>query len=195
MQHHHPRLDTFAAFVLGKRAIHPIETVGLGRRPVSAMDHQPDARVAARCGDDRCHCRSIIAIAADVDAQFVLRPYFEHVDQRRPDHVGFLPCGNEDGSPARQSVDFVEFAFVDLAGADSPLETQPEIGAIERKFVDHPQREEGRREQQQFVLDQHEPFGCGERPKQQPVTPCLSGYLLASGLATRAALRKRACPR
>ena len=167
VQHDHPCSHARALLVFRQSGIEPVQAIGLGRRSILAMHHQPDARIAAHCSNHRGHGRDIVAITADIDREFVLRPGIEHVHQRGSDDIGFLPRGNEHRSPSRQTIDSGGFGFIEPRSADASGQPAPEIGAVERKFVDYAEREKGCREQQQLVLYDQKPFSDRECPRYQ----------------------------
>ena len=128
------------------------------------MDHQTYPRLRLR-DDGRCvECGTIVAIAADVEARFGLRPGQQRVGQHRADNARLVPRRHEDrrdpGKRAR-----VQLRFIDVWGRNFSAKAQPAIGQVHGQFVQRTEDEKEGREEEQLVLNQRKPF-ASTQPRQ-----------------------------
>jgi len=86
VEHHAAHPLARAQFVFAQRSVKAIEAIGLGRRADPIMNYQPHARITAGPGHCRADSRRIVAITADIDAQFGLGPGGERMGDRGSDH-------------------------------------------------------------------------------------------------------------
>ena len=67
VQHDHPKAHPAAPLIRLQGCVETIEAVGLGRRPITVVQYEPHARIAARTGDDGCGGGAVVAVEAGVD--------------------------------------------------------------------------------------------------------------------------------
>ena len=125
----HPR------FVFAQRAIDAVEAIGLAAGPGAIMDHHPQARIAPRRADHRLHRLRIVAVAADIEPQFRLRPGRQRMVHRGADHFGFPPGRDHHRGNARQRPPR-ELGAANAGSAQPPAQTPPKIVDIDEDIVE-----------------------------------------------------------
>ncbi|WP_230206673.1 hypothetical protein [Novosphingobium sp. Gsoil 351] len=129
------------------------------------MDDHTDARIGpgpfGQCGERG----RVVATAAGVDAQFLLRPACPAMAVHRGDDLGFAPGGNQHGC------DTLERCIGRVGkGPRSrlPRQLEPEPGKIDPQFVDRADKEEERGEEQELMLDNLKPLPRVEPGEVEP---------------------------
>jgi len=144
-------------FVILDCSIEAIEAIGLAGRPIEIVHHHAYARIAASAEVRRARGFRVVAIAADIEPQPVLRPRGAGVSDRSRYHPRFLPRGNKHGPALGQRRPLQRFP-VNTRRGRPPGCAQPDVDDIDRELVDGSDQEKGAGKQKKLVLHQHEPI-------------------------------------
>ena len=163
VQHDQAELAPVPSFVLFEGRIEQVEAVGLRGRAIAVDHDQPHARVVTGSTDDGFRRRRIVAVAADIEAQLGLRPGGQRMGDGEADHPILVPRGDHYRSQPSKC------ALALLAPVNAPAlraagQPQPDPDPVDRQFVERADQEEHRGKEQQFTLDERQPFERQQLP-------------------------------
>ena len=137
--------------------IDAVEAIGLGGGAITIMDHHAQARIMLHRLGHRRHRGRIIAIASHIQHVIGFAPCREHLGDGGADHLGFLPASDENGDPAMQPIH--SRIARQQWGAVFAVHPQAKPQRIDDQFVHHPDQQPEQGKEQQFPLEQQQPFG------------------------------------
>jgi len=195
VEHDEAKARAAARLVDHQRLIEPVEAIGLGGRPLGAVDHQPQPFIPARGGHRRRERCRIVAIAADIEPQPLLRPAFEQVADGGPDHRGLAP-GRDQHRHGALGRECLEAGAAAALCARPPACLEPQPQAIDEQIVKGTDEEEHPGKEQQLVLHQRQPMPQIERSDGQgDPLPLRQAKRLACVGRSRNGYGPRCCPR
>jgi len=140
------RADGFAG------GIETVQAIRFRRRAGIAVDDHPKARVATRARQRGQQGGSVVAIAADVEAQTLLRPGLERMRDHCTNHFRLLPGRDQHRDAPRKRPGF--HPGRKPPGTAAASQAQPNPGEIDDEFVYRANNEPEACEQQQFAFDE-----------------------------------------
>ena len=96
VQHDEPERAPGPPLVILQRSVEPVQTIGLGGRPVALVDDDAEAWIASRATHHGFERRRVVAIAPDVEAQIGVRPGRDRMGDRELNDPVLVPRRNQD---------------------------------------------------------------------------------------------------
>lgn len=169
-----PERSSAAPFVFLQGRIEQVQAIGLRRGPVALDCNHTHAGIARRSARGRLERRRVVAIAADVKAQVVMRPGGDRMGYGEFDDPVLVPGRDQDCGRSVEGAVAQRTPIDDLASPTTGQE-QPEPREIDGQFVKRAEKEEDRGKQEQLVLDKPKPFQGRSWPHSgSPRTPLTS---------------------
>lgn len=166
VEHDEAEAHAAARLVDHQRLVEPVEAIGLGGRPLGAVDHQPQPFIPARRRHRRRQRCRIVAIAADIEPQPLLRPACQQVADGGPDHRGLAP-GRDQHRHGALRLQCLQAGAAEALSARPPARLEPQPQAIDEQVVKGTDEEEHPGKEQQLVLHQRQPMPQIERSDGQ----------------------------